>query len=259
MENDTTYLNLLGELQSHYSQNKFEVYIPSKNKTVEFTPISVKQHKDILKTFDNVLLTTFQFNININDMILANIVNCNDLLISDKASVVLSIKANQTSGDNIKIQIDNESHEVDINKQVETFKHVNTPKRLVSKTVSLNNLKVKCKIPSLQYDNAINKEIISKLKSKKTDMLTDSMGEIFVYEILKFIDSIDTGSTPITFNELSFDQKVQVCEMIPLELSNKIIEYINKVKLFEQKYTQCKSTTGADIELPLSVTLFASD
>ena len=40
---------------------------------------------------------------------------------------------------------------------------------------------------------------------------------------------------------------------------NKIIEYINEVKDIEQKYTKCKDIEGKDIELPLSVTLFAGD
>ena len=47
--------------------------------------------------------------------------------------------------------------------------------------------------------------------------------------------------------------------MIPLQLSNKIIEYINEVKALEQQYTKCKDIEGKDIELPLSVTLFAGD
>ena len=85
------------------------------------------------------------------------------------------------------------------------------------------------------------------------------MGEILVYEILKFIEGIDTETSSIDFKELAFEQKVQICEMIPLQLSNKIIEYINEVKALEQQYTKCKDIEGKDIELPLSVTLFAGD
>ena len=65
MEEDNSYLNLLGELQDHYSQNKFAIHVPSQKDMINFTPISVKQHKEILKTDDNILLTAFQFNINI--------------------------------------------------------------------------------------------------------------------------------------------------------------------------------------------------
>ena len=50
MENENSYDDLLGELKEHYSQNKTKIFIPTTNNYADFTPISVKQHKDILKT-----------------------------------------------------------------------------------------------------------------------------------------------------------------------------------------------------------------
>jgi hypothetical protein len=259
MENDNSYLNLLGELQAHYSENKFPVYVPTQANEANFTPISVKQHKTILKTDNNILLTAFQFNININDMILENInADGNNILLVDKASILLCLKAAQ-SDTTIKLTIDNDQHEIDLKSHVSSFKNIKIPKKILSRNILLNKFKIKCKVPTLHYDNIINKSIKSKLIQKDSDTLLKSMGEIFVYEILKFIETIDTGSSPVDFYDLTFDQKVQVCEMIPLELSNKIIEYINEVKAYEQKYTKCKTIASEDIELPLSVTLFAGD
>jgi hypothetical protein len=160
---------------------------------------------------------------------------------------------------NAVIEIDEKKHEVDLKSHVETFKDIKVNKKLLNRTVSLNKFKIHCKIPTIQYDTSINKSVKTRLEAKKEDSLLGSMGEIFIYELIKFIEGIDTGTTSIEFKELTFDQRVQVCEMIPLELSNKIIAYINQVKAIEQKYTKYKNIEGDDIELPLSVTLFAGD
>ena len=50
MKQDNPYADLMGELQTHYEQNKIDVFIPSLGTFSPFTPISVKQHKNILKT-----------------------------------------------------------------------------------------------------------------------------------------------------------------------------------------------------------------
>ena len=178
MEDDNSYLNLLGELQDHYNQNKFAVYVPSLATPIDFTPISVKQHKEILKTDDNILLTAFQFNININDMIVENInSNQQDILLVDKASILLGLKVAQSEG-NVKLTIDNNKHEINLKSHVQSFKNIKIYKKLRSRVVSSNNFKVRCKVPTIYYDNSINKSIKLKLLEKGEESLFDAMGEI---------------------------------------------------------------------------------
>lgn len=259
MENENSYDDLLGELKEHYSQNKTKIFIPTTNNYADFTPISVKQHKDILKTNDNMMLSSLQFNINTNEAILNNIsANTNDLMLIDRPSIILSLKQSMTDG-NAKISIDDQLHEIDLQSHIDTFPSIKFTKSLLKKTISLGSLKVKCSIPTIYYDVSINKNIISKLKNKKEDSIMESIGEVYVYELIKFIDEVNTGSSSVDLKQLTFDQKSQVCDMLPLELSNKIISYINKVKSIDHKYTKCTDVKGNNIEIPLSVTLFAGD
>lgn len=255
---DSGYSDLLGQLQQHYTQNKTSVYVPTFGASVNVTPISVKQHKDILTVEDNLLLTSFQFGININNIILENVTDASKLSVLDRASILLSLKADADDG-LTTVDIDNVKHKTDLSEHVKSFSKIKVPKKLLGCTASHKELKIVCKTPTIAYDNDVNKQIMKTMSDKNKDSVLSTMGEVFVYEIVKYIQEFSTPSVDISFESLTFDQKVEVVERMPLQLSNKIISYINDIKAFENKFTECKNTNGENISVPLSVALFAGD
>ena len=260
MEQDNSYNDLLGQLKQHYDQNKAKIFVPSQEQYVNFTPISVKQHKDILRVSDNLILSGLQFNINTNLAILANIDAPKDnILLIDRASIILGLKQSMAGDNNTKITIDDVTHLVDLKAHTNGFEEIKFNKGLLKKNISLGAIKVACSVPSISKDIEINKIILQTLQDKTEDSLLSSVGDVYVYELLKFIDTIDISGNVASFSSLTTDQKLQLCNMLPLELSNMIITYINQIKAIDQKYTKCTDIEGNIIEIPLSVTLFAGD
>jgi hypothetical protein len=257
MSQDNIYSDIMGELSAHYKENKVDVFVPSLGKTCKFTPISVKQHKDILKTDNDLLRAGLQFNINVNKVILDNSPT-DDLLITDRPAVLLALKASHLNN-NLSLIIDGERHEVDIKTHTEQFQDIKFDDKHTSAVLNLDKFEVHCNIPTLGYDIHINEKIKAQMQGNSTGSLADSVGELFVYEMIKYITHVKSDTLTLDLKELTFSQQISICEMIPLSLSDKIIQYINRTRETELPYITCKNIKDEHIKLPLSVTLFAGD
>jgi len=257
MSQDDIYSDIMGELNAHYKENKVDVFVPSLGHTCQFTPISVRQHKDILKTDDNLLQAGLQFNININKIIIDNSPTDN-LLIIDRPAILLALKASHLS-DDLSLIISGEEHKADIKAHVDSFTDIEFDPAISSSILTLDKFEIHCSIPTLAYDIIINEKIKSKIKGTSSESLVGSVGELFVYEMIKYINYVKSDTMTLNLKELTFAQQISICEMIPLALSDKIIRYINSTRESEMPYITCKNIKGEYIRLPLSVTLFAGD
>ena len=123
MEENISYNELIDELQQHYTQNKLDVYIPSKVGMSKVTPISVKQHKEILNVDSNLLLAGFNFNVNINTAILNNIENSADLLLIDKPAILLALRKSMSDG-LTKFDIEGKQHQVDLSTNLDSISDI---------------------------------------------------------------------------------------------------------------------------------------
>ena len=256
MSDNNTYSDIMAQLEDHYEKNKVEVFIPSLNKAIPFSPISVKQHKSILKTEEDLLSSGLQFNININKIILDNC-EFDELLLTDRPAILLALKNSQLDG-NLLVNQEGTNHEINLQDHIQTFGNNLFDKELVSKTLTLDTFSVHCKIPTISHDILINEKIKNVVASERNNSLTDKVGNLFIYEIIKYIDVIESHFK-LEFKKLTFQQQISICEMIPMSLIEKIISYINTIRETELSYIKCKNTKGEYIQLPLSVTLFAGD
>ena len=69
--------------------------------------------------------------------------------------------------------------------------------------------------------------------------LTDLIGDIYVHEIVKFIDSIKLGENSVNFDtNLSTTEMIEIFESLPLSVSSKVTEGIQKVRNVEIKSTE---------------------
>jgi len=133
------------------------------------------------------------------------------------------------------------------------------PENLKKHEIVEGNIKLNVSIPSLEKDTFVNNETRKKLAPipDNDDFAKESIGEVFINELIKYIDvvTINEGPQPIviTLNELTFDQKVQLVEKLPLNINSKLVDFINSVKTFERKYV---TDNGKEIELDIDPTLF---
>jgi hypothetical protein len=113
------------------------------------------------------------------------------------------------------------------------------PEHLKQKEISDNNLKVNLQVPSLTKDTEINRETAKKISQDKSESLSkEAVGEMFINELVKYIDKISIDNNgkivELNFKDVTFEQKVQLVEKLPLTLNSKIFDYINEVRNFEK-------------------------
>jgi hypothetical protein len=57
---------------------------------------------------------------------------------------------------------------------------------------------------------------------------------LYLNEIIKYIKTVKTPKATINFDELTFNQKLQLAEKLPIVISSKVVEHINKLKDFDK-------------------------
>ena len=108
-------------------------------------------------------------------------------------------------------------------------------------------------------DIKINKTA-SKTTSKtiKTSMdALNSIGDLFVYELVKYITTIEFNGNVIDFSNITIRQCLDTVESLPMVLSNEIVNFIQKLKDYEDNFIKIKHE-GQDLEVGLDATFFTS-
>ena len=128
--------------------------------------------------------------------------------------------------------------EVNVKDHCEKFPTHKIPKTLLNrKTIKHGDIEISFKPPLLEEDTAVNtrarKKIDDLLKDKN---ISSSIGEVIVYELIKYIKSITISGRVLEFNYTDVLQLVKVVDQLPLNLSKLIITEIEKIKKYEDKF-----------------------
>lgn len=245
--------NFSAALTSLESLNKtFEVFVPSLNKKVAFKGLTTKQQKEAVKTALDKNVTGLTFSILINKIISENSVEKNPYILTDRSYIITSLRIQSLSP-----IIQREEGPLDLSYILNN--NFPIPAELKQRELVDDNVKINVSIPSLEKDSFVNNETKKKLAPLPDDdeFAKESVGEIYVNELIKYIDKITVSGanapTILTLNELTFEQKVQVVEKLPLKLNTKLVEYINELKVFEKKYF---TKDSEDIDFEIDPTLF---
>lgn len=231
---------LLQKLQE-LGQKTIDVYLPSQKKLVKFKPLNIKQQKDVIKASLDKNIPGVSFNQVLNNIILSNLLDQSiQPLVADRPSIAIALRKD-IFGTKIKNAIktsdlNDETGEFDIENIVNT----NLPLDFVaSKTLTVGTLSVGIKIPTLVDDNKVNKEIQKNLSHlvEKENTLKEVIGELFVYEIAKFVDFIEVvGVERVNFSDLTVLSQIKLLENLTADINKQIMDYIEEVRLFEKKY-----------------------
>lgn len=216
--------------------NKVNTYARSVNADVSFLPLTIKQQKNIIKTALDVVLSPITFSLTTTEIIKENIQTKTNLSIIDKPLILLALRANSLGTSYV---IDGEQKEVvDLSECLKRREAINIADLV--ETLTFDNLEITTKVPSLEEDYRVNldcKRVLDSRKSNDNDKIKDLIGEVYVYEIIKFIDNIkvtvDSKPDEIKFNILSINQKVETVESLPMAVTTKLIQSIANIRKVE--------------------------
>tara|TARA_R110000851_G_scaffold2299_2_gene9032 strand:+ start:1170 stop:1913 length:744 start_codon:yes stop_codon:yes gene_type:complete len=241
MSNSSTsdFLDKLSSLK-----NDFKVYVPSVKKEVVASPITLKQQKDIISTTVNGVLGALQFTETINNVILDN-VEGSDFFAFDRVPIILGLRCHSL-GDNVKVANDEiVSIKPNLKKAKKSVKF-----KLVDK-VTIDTIKIDLRIPTLVEENQIIKKCILEIDKIKSESLSEAMGLIYIFELIKHIDSVTVDDQTIIFNDLKVLDRVKIVEQLPLELYEKITIFLQETSEFDKYVLSVEDTS-----ITLDATLF---
>lgn len=215
-ENVKSFLDKIQDLK----QEKSKVRVLSSGKDVECSFLTFKQQKDLISTIADGSVGSLKFQKIINDIIIANTDN-NELKVTDKLPFILKLRIDSI-GKIFKI----DEHEVDLEKVLEKVN------KLKPKTIkSLGDVVlVELESPTLSQENKVIQTSIEIVKKDGDDELGKSIGNIYTYEIVKWIKSVKLGDTVINFQDIPVKDRYKIVDRLPLTLNKDIILFIQDLK-----------------------------
>lgn len=216
------FINKLSELKK-----EFKVFLPSIKKEVTAKQINLKQQKDIISTAVNGVLGALQFSKAVNELIIEN-VDSDNMFTFDRIPALLALRV-ESLGDKIKLE---NGDIVSLKDSLERAKDI--PSFNLVKEVKIDSIKVKLRIPPLQEENIILKRCIQEIDKLKSENLSEAMGLIYIFELIKTIKSVEVEEEVVDFNELKVVDRVKIVEQLPLELYDDITSFLSPIVKFEE-------------------------
>jgi hypothetical protein len=245
LSNSMAVTDILNKLQEYNNSNLVEAYVPSMQGVAKFKQLSVKQQKDLIKTALDGAMSGLTLNNIINNIIVSNSVIKHNFLVTDKLPIIMALRVAAMGTKYINendVQLDLSI----INNNTLTFTADNT-----AVIDHEDVIKVSVSVPSIMDDIKINETHHNELKKKESEV-SDLLGSFYVYEIAKFIQSVEIGEDVIDFNKLKLNEKVQIVENLSAKLNSKIIEFIQQFRQAENTYM-----TIDDVQISVDARLFS--
>ena len=244
--------SILSKLNDHNNSNLVSVYVPSAKKEMKFKPLSVKQQKDLIKSgLDGALAGITISNI-IGEIILDNSVDKYDFLVTDKLPILLALRK-QSFGNLFSLKEGDDEIEFDLNSILENELNYSFDTQVEIKLAN-SDVTAHVDVIKIQDDIKINQYQLEKLRKNKDEAISETVGSMFIYEIIKFVTKILIGTEELDLSTLPIKDRLTVIESVPVTLNNSILEYIQKFRKEEAEYV-----TIDDKVLPIDARLFAKE
>lgn len=218
-DNVKTLLDKIQELKSP----RVSVYVNTTGLTIDCTPLSFKQQKDLISTLADGVVGALKFQKILNGIIMDN-TSLDDLRTTDKLPIVLQLRANAI-GDQIRVGSE-KGKLTPILKKIKKFKVVQ------SKTIT-GDLTVMVEAPTLASENRIIQSMIDLLKKDGDAEVGKNIGNVYTHEIVKYIKSIKFGEQELVFLEIPVSDRAKIVDSLPISINKQIIEFIQDIKKAE--------------------------
>ena len=202
------------------------IKVSTTTKKVNLKPLSFKQQKSLVTASLDGIAGVMSFIRNLNTIILEN-TGESELSVVDRIPLTLQLK--KSLGES-KIEKDEKVILVDDLIALYTPYDGKTEEVVEGVGYSVN-----LKIPSIKKENKDLFHCIDILKKNTDEKVGDNVGVILSQEILKFIDNVTFGEKTINFDTLSVIDKGKILDKFPADITNKISDFIFKVKEYDEQ------------------------
>ena len=220
---DSNVKSFLSNLQELNETNTATIKVPSTGKNVSFKLASISQQKELLRSaFDGVDGVIQRANI-LNKIITDNSKSDVEFLLIDKFAILIGLRKQSIGSD---ITIKEERYNLD------DLPQIKKSDIKLTDTVSVDNINVNLKVPTLKLDSEINSKLGKELAKyqDQEEKIKQSVDVVVSYETTKYIDSIEIGEAKVAFDGISAYERKEIVNNLPLALNNKIIDYIGEIK-----------------------------
>lgn len=207
------------------NNTKLEVFVPSLNKQVETKTLNLKQQKDLIAPALDGIKGTLNFSKTLNNIIIDNS-GLKDLKIYDRLPFAVQLRkealGNKILTNDGQVKLDkilNNLQEVSFNiKSQETVRH--------------ENLTIGLKVPTLQQENILLTNCIQTISTLNDD-LTEHVGVLYLFEIVKYIENLKIDDEVVDMSEIKISERINLIERLPLAIYKNISEFIASINKYE--------------------------
>jgi hypothetical protein len=220
---DSNVKSFLSNLQELNETNTATIKVPSTGKNAPFKLASISQQKELLRSaFDGVDGVIQRANI-LNKIITDNSKSDVEFLLIDKFAILIGLRKQSIGRD---ITIKEERYNLD------DLPQIKKSDIKLTDTVSVDNITVNLKVPTLKLDSEINSKLEKELAKyqDQEEKIKQSVDVVVSYETTKYIDSIEIGEAKVAFEDISAYERKEIVNNLPLALNNKILDYIGEIK-----------------------------
>lgn len=245
---------ILDELERLNQTTTTPVYVPTLNAVIDFKEITIKQQKDIITSALDALLTNTVFNNTVNNIVKNNIItepeHIQNLTTVDRLPIIISLRK-QSLGADVLIKTDTDSYNINIEEHIKKFPSIKLGKLKLNDVITDRDISVDVSVPRLKKDSKVNDAAKAIIDSTAGNRYVNSLGQLFVFEIVKYIDTIKANNIEINFNTAPITQCVAIVEKLPMSVSKQILKFIHTIKRYEEKFLTVKhdkTTTTLSID-----------
>lgn len=234
MSKKSSYKNILSSISKLKAKDVVEVYIPSNGLSANFTPLTVKQQKDLLSSGVDASIENLSFLNTLCDIVTDNNIDNTPCLAVDRSFIAIQLRR-QAIGNDMKIEIDGENYIIDIDEHIESVKQktYNKPEPF---TIQHDVITLECSPPDIPLDKRYNKQFTKRVQKPAGQKLkpTDVIGDVYVSELVKWIRTITVGDeTVIAEQDATISNMVEIFENLPLQVSGKLAEGVKNARSSE--------------------------
>jgi len=253
-----SYKNLLANISQLNAGDAVTVYVPSIQNNLQFSPLTVKQQKQLLASSVDTEFENLSFMNTLSEIIISNCKSNSTLLLVDKPLIALQLRAHAL-GNVLTVDGDNQDkHAVDLEAHIKNVISSLTPIAEEPPTMTHGPVTITCRIPDLKKDIQYNKQFTKKVKKPGGAKLkmTDVIGDVYVSELVKFIHTVTVGEDMIDVDEgVSPAQVVDIFENLPMQVSSKLAEAVKTCRTIEEESITCAELPDG-ITIPIDASLF---
>lgn len=254
------FKEMLGTISKLNQQQIQDVYIPSFGSDVGFKPLSIKQQKQILSSGVDVDIESMSFANTMNDIIAENCTNKNVKIHSIDRPLILLQLRQKSVGNNLKITDDENEYNIDLESHIQDVRNKNKQTE-VNFRVSSNGITIECQIPDLATDTKFNKQFTKTVKKTANSKLklNDVIGDIYVFEMVKFIRSVKVMDDIFSVDaSVQASNLVNLFESLPMSVSSDLAEAIKNSRTVETM-SVTNENLPEDVNIPIDASIFTGD